>query len=149
MQPEAPLHVVFCLVPKFLGATWRMFDFMLRGLREVEETLRKADVPFHLRFGKAADMVPQLCEELGATTVLCVCIRTSESRGAPSAQIWPNPANIRPNFVQSQPRHSRNHPICGRTEPEFGRFKLKFGRHRPKFGLWSQQAQVWSDPAQI
>ena len=30
-----PLKVVFCLVPKFLGATLRHYDFMLRGLKEV------------------------------------------------------------------------------------------------------------------
>jgi len=68
---STPLHVVFCLVPKFLDATLRHFDFMIRGLREVEENLRKARVPFHLRMGLAVVEVPKLCEELGATTVVC------------------------------------------------------------------------------
>ena len=35
------LAVVFCLVPKFLGATLRQYGFMLKGLREVEAKLGK------------------------------------------------------------------------------------------------------------
>lgn len=38
---KVPLVVVFCLIPSFLGATLRQYDFMLRGLEEVEADLRK------------------------------------------------------------------------------------------------------------
>ncbi|CAJ1389703.1 unnamed protein product [Effrenium voratum] len=34
IQRSVPLHVVFCLVPKFLDATIRQFDFLLKGLKE-------------------------------------------------------------------------------------------------------------------
>jgi len=68
---SAALHVVFCLVPRFLDATIRQFDFMLRGLREVEASLRSHGIPFHLRLGLAAQEVPSLCEELGVTAVVC------------------------------------------------------------------------------
>ena len=37
LKLEIPLHVCFCLVPKFLEATIRHFDFMLNGLKEVEK----------------------------------------------------------------------------------------------------------------
>ena len=33
-EMRAPLYVVFALAPSFLGATWRQYDFLLRGLRE-------------------------------------------------------------------------------------------------------------------
>ena len=36
LKLELQLHVCFCLVPKFLGATYRQFGFMLKGLKEVE-----------------------------------------------------------------------------------------------------------------
>jgi len=67
----SPLHVVFCLVPRFLDATIRQYDFLLRGLREVETGLREFGIPFHLRLGMAVDEVPKLCSELGATAVVC------------------------------------------------------------------------------
>lgn len=31
LKLKLPLHVCFCLVPKFLGATIRHFGFMLKG----------------------------------------------------------------------------------------------------------------------
>ena len=37
LKQEVPLHVCFCLVPKFLDATIRQFGFMLKGLQEVEQ----------------------------------------------------------------------------------------------------------------
>lgn len=70
IERSAPLHVAFCVVPKYLDATWRQFDFMLRGLREVEAALKDKDIPFHLRIGPAAAQVPKLCEELKVTTVV-------------------------------------------------------------------------------
>ncbi|EMP37636.1 Deoxyribodipyrimidine photo-lyase [Chelonia mydas] len=35
LKQQLPLHVCFCLVPKFLEATIRHFSFMLKGLQEV------------------------------------------------------------------------------------------------------------------
>eukprot|EP00933_Yihiella_yeosuensis_P069731 TRINITY_DN7663_c2_g1_i1.p1 TRINITY_DN7663_c2_g1~~TRINITY_DN7663_c2_g1_i1.p1 ORF type:complete len:561 (+),score=122.84 TRINITY_DN7663_c2_g1_i1:28-1710(+) len=70
-KQSAPVHVVFCLVPKFLDATIRQFDFMLKGLQEVEASLKKVGIPFHLKMGKASEAVPALCKKLGATAVVC------------------------------------------------------------------------------
>lgn len=33
------LHVCFCLLPTFLDATMRHYDFMLKGLEEVERVI--------------------------------------------------------------------------------------------------------------
>ncbi len=55
---RVPLAVIFCLVDGFLGATWRAYDFMLRGLEETSGRLSKRDVPFFLLEGDPADMVP-------------------------------------------------------------------------------------------
>ncbi len=46
-----PLIVVFCLVPKFLEATFRQYDFLLKGLEEVEKELKKFSIPFSLLLG--------------------------------------------------------------------------------------------------
>ncbi|XP_041119981.1 CPD photolyase isoform X3 [Polyodon spathula] len=39
LSHELPLHVCFCLVPRFLDATIRHFGFMLRGLEEVAKAV--------------------------------------------------------------------------------------------------------------
>jgi len=51
--------VVFCLVPEFLGATVRQYDFMLGGLKEVEEGLAAKNIPFHVLTGNPGRRVPE------------------------------------------------------------------------------------------
>lgn len=46
------LSVVFCLNPKFLGATLRQYDFMLKGLEETAEELRDHNINFIILFGE-------------------------------------------------------------------------------------------------
>jgi deoxyribodipyrimidine photo-lyase len=58
LQRNAPLRVVFCLVPEFLGATMRHYAFMLEGLREIEGTLRKYGIPFDLVTGDPPEALP-------------------------------------------------------------------------------------------
>ena len=52
VRAKAPLIVVFCLVPEFLGATLRPYAFMLQGLRGVESDLVKAADRFSSAPGK-------------------------------------------------------------------------------------------------
>jgi deoxyribodipyrimidine photo-lyase len=52
---QAPLVVVFCLVPSFSGASFRNYRFMLAGLKEVEDTLGKKNIPFCLTDGHPAN----------------------------------------------------------------------------------------------
>lgn len=42
---NAPLAVVFTLVPNYISANFRHFDFMLRGLAEVKDNLRRLNIP--------------------------------------------------------------------------------------------------------
>ncbi len=49
---QVPLLVVFNLVPRFGDTTLRHYDFMFRGLSEVEDELRALDIPFYLLQGK-------------------------------------------------------------------------------------------------
>lgn len=67
---NVPIKVIFNLVPKFLQATLRQYDFMITGLKEVEETLRKKDVPMILSFGDPVDMISQNAKELNAIAVI-------------------------------------------------------------------------------
>jgi deoxyribodipyrimidine photo-lyase len=61
-----PLVVVFCLVPDFLGATLRHYDFMIRGISETSKSLEKKSIPFFLRIGDPAAEIPLFVQKLGA-----------------------------------------------------------------------------------
>lgn len=58
LRQRRPLFVVFCLVPDFLGSAMRHYRFMIRGLQEVEESLRLKDIPFSLLAGQPEEQLP-------------------------------------------------------------------------------------------
>eukprot|EP01039_Chlorochromonas_danica_P005967 gene5967-6571_t len=54
-----PLYVIFNVIPGgFLGATLRQYDFMLRGLEEVERELHLLEIPFYLLIGDPIITIP-------------------------------------------------------------------------------------------
>jgi deoxyribodipyrimidine photo-lyase len=55
---HVPLLVFFCLVSDFLGATIRQFGFMLHGLQETAENLRRLNIPFFLLQGDPGALLP-------------------------------------------------------------------------------------------
>jgi deoxyribodipyrimidine photo-lyase len=67
---NVPLKVIFNMVPKFLEATLRQYDFMVKGLMEVEEQLRKKHIPFHLLMGNPVVNIPQFASEHRAILVV-------------------------------------------------------------------------------
>lgn len=50
----SPVEVVFTLAPSFLGAPWRHYDFMFRGLEQVEDSLRAIGIPMSVLTGDPA-----------------------------------------------------------------------------------------------
>ena len=65
-REKVPLAVVFCLAPQFLGATFRQYAFMLRGLAEVEQDLKEHNIPFHLLVGAPEVELPKFFRQSGA-----------------------------------------------------------------------------------
>lgn len=63
LRLRVPVAVVFCLVPEFLGATFRQYDFLLRGLEETADLLEIAGIPLILRCGAPEIEMRRLCEE--------------------------------------------------------------------------------------
>jgi deoxyribodipyrimidine photo-lyase len=51
LQKEAPLAVIFYLAPRFLDAAARQYQFMLSGLRQMERSLAKLEIPMHVLGG--------------------------------------------------------------------------------------------------
>ena len=62
-QLGVPVAVVFNVVPKFLEASARQFCFMLKGLREVEQELTNAGIPFFVLTGDPVVNVPHFAQE--------------------------------------------------------------------------------------
>jgi deoxyribodipyrimidine photo-lyase len=66
LEQKASLGVIFCLVPDFLQATIRQYDFMLRGLEETEKSLEAKNIPFILLTGSPEEEIPRCVQKLRA-----------------------------------------------------------------------------------
>jgi len=69
-RQRVPLIVVFCLAPDFLGASFRQYEFMLRGLEEVEQDLARKNMPFFLLAGEPAQVLPAFLRKQGARSLV-------------------------------------------------------------------------------
>ena len=65
-----PVEVVFTLAPSFLGAPWRHYDFMFRGLEEVEKSLREIGIPLTVLSGDPASELAAYALKVGAGAVV-------------------------------------------------------------------------------
>ncbi|PAA84477.1 hypothetical protein BOX15_Mlig007370g3, partial [Macrostomum lignano] len=70
LRSRLPLCVAFNLVPKFLDATIRQFDFLLRGLEHVETECRRLDIDFRLLTGQPVDNLPRMVRDLSAAALV-------------------------------------------------------------------------------
>jgi deoxyribodipyrimidine photo-lyase len=59
LRNSVPLAVVFCVVPRFLGAARRQYGFMLSGLEEVERDLAAKKIPLFLLTGEPKMVLPE------------------------------------------------------------------------------------------
>ena len=67
---KRPLGVVFCLDDSFLGAGLRQFAFMLQGLEETAENLRKKNIPFFLLRGNPGEEIPRFLKKCRAARLV-------------------------------------------------------------------------------
>jgi len=70
LERKVPLVVVFNLTPSFGDASFRHYDFMLKGLKEVESDLGDRNIPFILLSGNPADTVPEFSAGIHAGEVV-------------------------------------------------------------------------------
>ena len=57
---------MFSLVSEFLGATQRQYDFMLKGLMEVEIELKRNNIPFMFLLGEPSAEIPKFIKKNNA-----------------------------------------------------------------------------------
>ncbi|MBT8380045.1 MAG: deoxyribodipyrimidine photo-lyase [Ignavibacteria bacterium] len=63
LEQKGDLIVLFSLVPEFLEATLRQYDFMLKGLMDVEKEFKKYNIPFLMLLGEPAVEIPKFIEK--------------------------------------------------------------------------------------
>lgn len=71
LKNKIPLHVCFCLLPKFLDANTRHYKFLVKGLQEIEEECHELDISFHLFYGNGGDEVPKFVRKYSMGAVVC------------------------------------------------------------------------------
>lgn len=70
LEKSESLAVVFCLTPNFAGATWRQYDFMLKGLAETSAYLHTKNIPFFLLIGDPATELIRYVKENTVQTII-------------------------------------------------------------------------------
>lgn len=63
LELNQSLDIVFTLSPNFLGATLRQYDFMVRGLEELEKISAEKNINFHLILGDPATSLEAFIQE--------------------------------------------------------------------------------------
>lgn len=71
LQSNRGLVIIFCLLPGFLGAAWRQYHFMLRGLQETCKSSLESGIPFVLRCGHPPDQVSDFVSKWDAESLIC------------------------------------------------------------------------------
>jgi len=69
-EKQTNLIVIFSLVKKFLGATLRHYDFLIKGLQKVELKLKDFNIPFFLLLGNPQDTIPDFIKKFQANTLV-------------------------------------------------------------------------------
>jgi len=69
-EADVPVFVVFCLADGFLGAIRRQYEFMLRGLQEVEAALARKKIPFFFLRGDPEEEIPDFIERYDIGTLV-------------------------------------------------------------------------------
>lgn len=67
---NVPVKVAFTLAPSFPGAGLRQYDFMLKGLKQVEQKLLDAGIDFQLLKGNPAEMLAIFIEKTQASLIV-------------------------------------------------------------------------------
>jgi deoxyribodipyrimidine photo-lyase len=70
MEADVPVFVVFCLVDRFSGAIRRQYEFMLKGLQEVEAALARKKIPFFFLRGDPGEEIPDFIERYDIGTLV-------------------------------------------------------------------------------
>ena len=70
LQHQVPLLIAFCLVPEFLEAATRQYEFMIQGLAETARESLSLHIPFRLLLGDPSREIPRLVHDTRACALV-------------------------------------------------------------------------------
>lgn len=70
LKSKEPLIVVFSLVNDYLGASPRQYDFMIKGLEELDKKLASYNIPFQILLGKPEETIVKFAKKYSAGIVI-------------------------------------------------------------------------------
>jgi deoxyribodipyrimidine photo-lyase len=70
LQRGKELIVLFSIVPEYLEATLRQYEFMLKGLMDVEKELKRYHIPFFILQGNPPTVIPKFIKERYASNLV-------------------------------------------------------------------------------
>lgn len=70
LESKKKLVVVFFLVNRFLDATIRQYDFLIKGLKEIEKKLKEKNIPFAIITGNPKEKLPEFITKINAYMVI-------------------------------------------------------------------------------
>lgn len=66
IEQKSPLVVLFNFTEQFTNANWRHYEFMIKGLFEVQSELKELDIPFIITYGRHEEQVKTIVNHLEA-----------------------------------------------------------------------------------
>jgi len=70
IEMNSSLYVIFNIVPTFLDATLRQYDFMIQGLSEVDHELKRHNINFILTLGDPQNEIPKYLNSINASLLV-------------------------------------------------------------------------------
>jgi deoxyribodipyrimidine photo-lyase len=70
IKKKVPLIVIFCIQQDFLGATQKIYNFMIDGLKKVEQSLKLLDIPFIILKGKPEIVISDFIENFAISAII-------------------------------------------------------------------------------
>ncbi|XP_055333117.1 deoxyribodipyrimidine photo-lyase-like isoform X2 [Paramacrobiotus metropolitanus] len=135
LQEQVPLHIVFCLTPKFADATIRAYKFLLGGLQEVQQECSALDIGFHLLIGYAKDVLPTFLRERNIPFFVCDFnplrgplgwVEDVKQRIGAASFVQVDAHNIVPCWVASDKEEAAARTIRGKLHKRMEQFHTPF-----------------------
>lgn len=144
LQRQAPLAVVFCLAPAFLGAAIRQYGFMLAGLAETATRLERLGIPFFLLCGAPEEVLPAFIDTHAAACLVAdfdplrVKVRwqrqVAQRINIPFVQV--DAHNIVPCRIASEKREYGAYTLRPKLRRLLPAFLTDFPRLQPQLTPW-------------
>jgi photolyase PhrII len=130
IEKNRHIEVIFGLSSSFLNASERSYNFMIGGLKELEQGLQQYNIPFHLKYGNTVDEIVAFAESRGA------CMLVTDFDPVRLKQQWKKEVSQRLMIpVVTVDAHNIVPCWAASNKQEFGAYTLrpKIHKHLPNY----------------